>query len=83
MAKAKPSEESGAVAFELKADVTRVEVAVQEHDETIVVTESGYTTADPARIRALDENEHVKRSDAGGQAPPPAPGDASQPGPEA
>jgi len=62
------------VSFELKSGTTRVEVAVQHLDETVVVTDSGVSTDDPAVIAQLDATEGVKR--ASGRAPA---GDKPQP----
>ena len=49
------------VSFELVEDANRVEIALQEADDHLVV-EGPYTTADPAEIAALDASPGVKRA---------------------
>jgi hypothetical protein len=45
--------------YDLKGDTTRVEVNVQEHDETYVL-DGPTATSEPGVIAALDENPSVK-----------------------
>jgi hypothetical protein len=68
----------GKVRFELKEHFTRVEVAVQEHDEMVVIAGAPLETNDPAIIMALDATEGVKRAE--GRAPA---GDKEQAQPQA
>ncbi len=49
--------------YELKAGVNRVEIAVQESDSTLVVTDSGYETSDPLEQASLETAEGVKRAE--------------------
>ena len=51
------------VRYELKADVNRVTIALQERDKDLVITESGHSTSDPVEIAALDANPSVKRAE--------------------
>ena len=51
----------GKVTFELKEGFNRVEIAVQESDQHLVIESGQHTTNDPAEIAALDLNEGVKR----------------------
>jgi hypothetical protein len=53
--------------FALHEGVNRVEIAVQEDDATLVVTDSGIETSKPHEIAALDEHPLVKRVE--GRAP--------------
>lgn len=50
------------VKFVPKGDATRVEVAVPNHDRTVVVTEKGYESADVGVINALDQQPLLQRA---------------------
>ncbi len=75
------------VSFEPAGDATRVELNVQERQDTIVV-EGTYSTDDPVVIAALEASPWVKRAKAKPKAKkakaekPPEPQPAAEPPPE-